>query len=315
MQLPLLENPLNNQLFIPVLNRFFLLLGIGLILIIILNRFKIKGIWQQELGKRYLSWIVIGVFFFGSIFLGSYTALLFLTTTMILAINEVATLARLPLVYKSVLIFLSIVTLLIAHLNTSLFYILPLFYLIVLTLIAIKRNDEKGLFNLTLSAYVCIWIIFSLSHMLLLGKLNYQLDGTKSLIILLGFMVALADICAYVIGRGFSKTFLGKYKIADKISPNKTYIGVLGNIIGAALGIVIMYFTIGNYLSLNRIILLIFITGILTSLGGFVQSLFKRYYKKKNSGNLIPGHGGILDRIDSTILTIIALYYYLLLIL
>ena len=315
MQQQLLENILKNQLFLPVIERFVLLLLFGFILIVILNKGRLKGIWQHELGKRYLSWIVIGILFFTAIFLGSYTSLLFLTITMILAINELSKLARLPAVYKYTLFVLSILTLLIAHQNTSLFYILPLFYLICLTFIAIKQNNEKGLFNLTLSVYASIWIIFALSHMVLLEKLNYQMDGTRSLIILVGFMVALADIFAYLIGKGFSNTWIDRYKIAEKISPHKTYVGAIGNIIGAGIGIIIMYFAIGKYFSINQLILLALITGLLTSLGGFVQSLFKRYYGKKNSGNIIPGHGGILDRIDSTVLTIIAIYYYLLLIL
>ncbi len=235
----------------------------------------------------------------------------FLLVVMVLAIWEIAKLANLPKVYQYSLYLLAAVTIYVTSFHPDNFYMLPLLYFAVLGLVAIRKNDNKGLFNLSLSVYASIWIIFALSHFILLGHLNNDIDNTKSLLILVGFAVALADIGAYVIGKAFSKTFFNNYKIANNISQNKTYIGVLGSIIGAGLGIWVMYFAISSYMSLDNWIVLAVLIGIFAQVGDLSESLFKRYFNKKDSSNLIPGHGGILDRIDSVLRVILVVYYYI----
>lgn len=309
-------NPLTNEIFKPVLIRFFAVFLIGFLLILILNRFKLKDIWKTNVGKRYYSWLIIGSGYMAAVLFGSITSRLLLLFVILFAIYEVGKLSHMPKSYIYMLYILSFVSIYVATFYPQNFYTLILLYYIAFSAVAIKENNAKnGLFNLAFAIFVSVWIIFSMSHFVLLSSLNDTLDSSRALLLLIGFAVPLADIGAYIVGKGFSKTRLNKYKIAHNISPNKTYAGVLGNILGAALGIFIMYFAISNYMNIFQMIGLAVLIGVFAVVGDLTESLFKRYFGAKDSGSLIPGHGGILDRIDSTMRVIIGIYYFMLIIL
>ena len=304
-------NPLANPILLPIIYRFGIVFLAGLILIFVLNKFKFKGIWKTNLGKRYFSWLIIAVIYTTAVLFGGYPALAVLLLFMILALWEVSKIAKLPKMYSYSLYFLAGASIYVSSFHPKNFYMLPLFYFIVLGIISIRENKSNGFSNLSLSLFATIWIIFSLSHFILLGHLNNEIDSTKSLLILVALAVSLSDIGAYIVGKGFSKTFLNKYKIAEKISPNKTYAGILGNILGAGAGVAIMYFAIKSYLTISQMIVLSILIGLFSVVGDLTESLFKRYYNRKNSSSIIPGHGGILDRIDSVLRVILIIYYYL----
>ena len=106
-----------------------------------------------------------------------------------------------------------------------------------------------------------------------------------------------ADVFAYFFGK-----YLGKNKLAPQVSPGKTWQGVYGAFLGTTLGSVI-----GSYLfnfSLNESVLFLVLTLIVVAIsifGDLSESLYKRQNAIKDSGNLLPGHGGILDRVDSLV--------------
>jgi len=311
---PHIVNPLINPILVPVLYRVLGVYAIGLLLILLLNKFNFKDIWSTNIGKRYLSWLVIGPVYILTILFGGDFSLMVLAVLLVFAIWEVATISKIAKPYVFSMYFLSIITVYVAGYKAEFFYTLPLLYFMVFSMVAIRENDaKKGLFHLSFSMLVSIWILFSLAHFVLLGHLNNGLDNTKSLLILIGFAVPLSDIFAYIVGRFFNKIdFLDKYKIASNLSPKKTYIGTLGNIIGAGLGIAIMYFAIGKYLPIYHWVIISILIGIMGVSGDIVESMFKRYFNVKDSSDLIPGHGGLLDRIDSTLRVIVVIYYYLL---
>ncbi|MFH1409246.1 MAG: phosphatidate cytidylyltransferase [Nanoarchaeota archaeon] len=307
-------NPLENPLFIPVVYRTIFVFAFGFVLVLLLNKFRLKGIFKTNVGKRYLSWLIIGPIYLTTIFFGGDISLIILAIILIFAIWEVAKITKLPSAYVNALYLLSAFSVIIASQFTRNFYALPLVYYLVFSFIVIRSNDaKKGLFHISLAMFVSIWVIFSLSHFVLLGELNAQLDNTQALLLLIGFMVPLSDVFAYVIGKFFHRiNFLDKYKIASNLSPNKTYVGMLGNIMGAGIGLWIMYFAVEHYIPLHHWIILIVLIGIMGVFGDITESMFKRYFKVKDSGHLIPGHGGILDRIDSTLRVIVVIYYYFL---
>jgi len=309
-----MNNPLDNPIFYSVVFRLLIIYSLGFLLILKLNRFKLGGIWDTNVGKRYLSWMVIGPIYLAAVFLGGYPSLLVLVIILLLAIREVQKISNLPKPYIIALYVLSPLSVLVADSYPAYFYSLPLIYYLAFSMIVVRQNDAKnGLFNISLSMFVSIWIIFSLTHFILLGRLNNQLDSTRSLLVLIGFAVPLSDISAYVVGRFFHKIkFLDEYKIASNLSSKKTYIGTLGNILGAGLGIGIMYFAISGYLPWYHWVILSIIIGVMDVFGDITESMFKRYFNVKDSGHLIPGHGGILDRIDSTLRVIVIAYYYIL---
>jgi phosphatidate cytidylyltransferase len=294
-----------------VITRFIWLFAAGFVLILLLKKFDFSGLWKGELGKRYLSWLVIGLVFMLFVFLGGIPSLIFIYLIMILAIWEIYKMARLPKSYFYTLIILAAISVIVTSFLEIKFYILPLIYFASLTTLTIRRNDPKGFSNLAVSLYSSIWIIFFLCHFILLGHLNNDLDSTKALLFMVGFAVPLADIGAYVFGRMFSKIeFLNKFKIADKISPKKIWAGVIGDIIGAGIGIWIMYFAVGSYFSILQLATLACLIGFFSVMGDMTESLVKRYFKVKDSSDMIPGHGGILDRIDSVLRVIVIVYYF-----
>jgi phosphatidate cytidylyltransferase len=306
-------NPLANPIFWPVLYRLVIVYVLGFALILFLHRHKTTPLWTSNLGQRYLSWLVIGPLYLLSVILGSVTGLAFLLAVLVLAVWEVAKMRKWPASYTYALYLLSVITVCVAKFEPSAFYTLPILYFIVLSAVSIKQNNAKESFeHLSASVLVSIWIIFSLSHFVLLTQLNNTLDSTKSLLILIGFSVPLSDVGAYVFGNLFHKLqWLDNYKVASNLSKRKTYIGMSGNIIGAVLGIWIMYFAIGDYMSLWHWVIVGVLMGVMGLVGDITASICKRHHNVKDSSNLIPGHGGIIDRIDSTLRVVVILYYYL----
>ena len=120
-----------------------------------------------------------------------------------------------------------------------------------------------------------------------------ELIDNKLYFLILILMVTSVDVYAYICGKA-----IGKNKIGSDISPNKTFEGYIGSLF-------LTFFTfylISAYLNFNwtlldLIIMLIFI--LMTFFGDLFMSFIKRTYKKKDTGSILPGHGGILDRLDS----------------
>lgn len=311
MQDPNFLNPLLNPILNEVVKRFIWVFIAGFILILILKKFNLKGLWKGELGKRYLSWLVLGTLFMIFISLGGIPSLIFTYVIMLLAILEITEMAKLPKIYAWALGIMAGISIICASFYETKFYMLPILYFAVLTTLTIRRNDEKGFSKLATSLYASIWIIFFLCHFILLGHLNNDIDNTKALLFMVGFAVPLADIGAYVFGRAFSKIdFLNRFKIADRISPKKIWAGVIGDIIGAGIGISLMYFAVGSYFTISQLVILAVIIGVFSVIGDMTESLVKRSFKVKDSGSLIPGHGGMLDRIDSILRVIVIVYYF-----
>ncbi len=102
---------------------------------------------------------------------------------------------------------------------------------------------------------------------------------------------------------------LGRHKLAPHISPNKTWEGSIGGTLVATVivGLYAYFYPQGNY-SLLTTILLIVIVSVIGQFGDLVESALKRYYGVKDSGKILPGHGGILDRFDSLLLVLPALH-------
>ncbi len=125
------------------------------------------------------------------------------------------------------------------------------------------------------------------------------------------FIIWASDSFAYLTGKNF-----GKHKLAEKISPKKTIEGVIGGLAGGLLTAYLIYRFSGweIMLKLPQFLILTFIIVIFGTLGDLLESRFKRLANVKDSGNVIPGHGGILDRLDSFIFAVPFVYVFLLII-
>lgn len=173
--------------------------------------------------------------------------------------------------------------------NNSNFLLFYLTVMIILGFSVVSKNtytiDEAG-FPVIVSLYVGV------------GFQNLVTARANSLAILLFafFIVWSTDIGAYMVGRQ-----IGKHKLWPEISPNKTTEGALGGI-ASAIVVAIIFFLVQPavfHYNLVTIILFTLIFSIVGQFGDLVESAIKRHYDVKDSGNILPGHGGILDRFDS----------------
>jgi phosphatidate cytidylyltransferase len=117
----------------------------------------------------------------------------------------------------------------------------------------------------------------------------------------------LADTGGYFAGR-----FLGRdgKKLHPRVSPKKTVIGFWGSIVGAVLGVLIAKLWYLSSVPIGELVLVALVTGSLGQLGDLVESMIKRSTGIKDSGNIVPGHGGLLDRIDALLIVAPLLYLY-----
>ena len=118
------------------------------------------------------------------------------------------------------------------------------------------------------------------------------------------FIIIVNDSAAYFTGRA-----LGKHALAPRISPNKTWEGAIGGLIASILISVLFGFIFSLPFPYWQLVVLGIGVSILAQLGDLIESLLKRNCAVKDSGTIMPGHGGILDRIDSYILTAAVAYY------
>lgn len=131
------------------------------------------------------------------------------------------------------------------------------------------------------------------------GHISFLADSTyaANYVFYLFFATQLADISAYNFGK-----FFGRHKLRENISPNKTIEGAIGAL-GVSLCLPWLFQATFPKFGVLQLVLTGLIIGIGSQLGDLTISLIKRDLKIKDMGTLIPGHGGILDRIDSLIIT------------
>jgi phosphatidate cytidylyltransferase len=137
-------------------------------------------------------------------------------------------------------------------------------------------------------------------------SLRAQPDGTHWLLLTIA-AISLADAGAYIFGRRF-----GTHKMCPRVSPHKTWEGYIGGIFFSALFTSLIAALWGQSvpgISWQDGLILALVMGILGPLGDLGESLFKRQFGIKDSSNLIPGHGGVMDRIDTWIWAAAICYY------
>lgn len=178
-------------------------------------------------------------------------------------------------------------------------YVVYLFVLMLLLRTVVSRNrfsfDDAGVITLSMLYIGIGFHFFIAARAVSLVALLYAL-----------FIVWTTDSGAYMIGRK-----LGRHKLAPHISPNKTWEGSVGGTLVATIIVSIFWYfcPFGGY-SLPTMIGLTLIFSIVGQFGDLVESALKRYYGVKDSGRILPGHGGILDRFDSLLLVLPVIHLF-----
>jgi phosphatidate cytidylyltransferase len=135
-------------------------------------------------------------------------------------------------------------------------------------------------------------------------------DQGKEWVILVIFSVFACDTVAFFVGRAW-----GKHRMAPTISPRKTWEGAVGGFLAAIAAAAIIYalLNVADFslpTGYAQVVFLGCLVGVVAQLGDLLESMLKRRAGVKDSGTLLPGHGGILDRIDSLVITGAIIYYY-----
>ena len=182
---------------------------------------------------------------------------------------------------------------------------LALILIAVVTLFKYSRElyFENGKLIFTV-VYVTLPFAFSLG----LPKFS-TLDSSKTFtleIFMLFVLIWSSDTFAYLTGK-----FFGKHKMAPRISPKKTWEGFAG---GVVLTLILGFFVEQYFPDLRGNWMVVgFLVSVFAPLGDLVESQLKRSFAVKDSGNIIPGHGGVLDRLDSFIICVPVVYLYFIL--
>lgn len=161
--------------------------------------------------------------------------------------------------------------------------------------------NERKLADMTSTLLGIMYVVFFSYHIVLIDQSQH------SILIWLVFLTAFGtDIMAYFTGMAF-----GKHKLCPNLSPKKSVEGAVGGVIGS-----VVFCGIFGYFALPDAFVMTLVIGFLGSifaqLGDLSASAFKRQMGIKDYGNLIPGHGGILDRFDSVLFTAPLVYYCIL---
>jgi phosphatidate cytidylyltransferase len=255
----------------------------------------------SELSARVRSWWLMAAIFFGAVAVGNRVSLIFFAFLSFWAMKEYVTLLKTrPADHRGlVLAFLAIPVqyywIAIGWYGMFIIFI-PVYMFLILPAQLMLAKQTKGF---VASASQIHWgmmaFIFGLSHLAFL-LVHPETTGSaasgRSLLLFLVFVVEMCDVLKYVWGKT-----LGRHKIIPSVSPNKTWEGFIGGLASAALlSLTIRFLTPFSILETILVSLMITVAG---AAGGAVMSAVKRDYGVKDFGTIIPGHGGMVDRVDS----------------
>ena len=178
-----------------------------------------------------------------------------------------------------------------------------IFATVLACLLYLFNIEKRKLDDAFVTIMGIVYVPFFFYHLAALGMTEMCIFVWLVVITALG-----TDICAY-----FAGVTMGKHKLCPKISPKKTWEGAIGGVVGSMILSGLFGFFFAKPMLIHCLIIG-FAASIISMFGDLTASIFKRKMGIKDYGNLIPGHGGILDRFDSVLFTGPAIYYYVVLI-
>ena len=184
--------------------------------------------------------------------------------------------------------------------------IVPILFLTCYALF-LKDKTDFGLYSHLFTGLVYIAAPLSIANFVVFK------GGEYSGLLLLAFFIIIwcSDVGAYVFGMALGQKY-GK-KLCPEISPKKSWIGAIGGFVMALVGAIVLQLTGILTFPIYHSLILAAVMNVAGVFGDLFESQWKRFYEVKDSGNIIPGHGGMLDRFDSTLLALPAGVLYLVL--
>ena len=279
-----------------------------------------KGDMEVELSNfliRSITGFLGGCFLIWMIYLGFLPFFLFVAFLAVLGLMEFYSLAY-KIGYKCNIFFGVIISILIS----SMFFLtkgnfsfdkyemfLPLGFSVFFVLLfsssiffTKKRNVEDLFLNSAFTITGVFYVSWLFNHLILIREIPVY---GRDYVFILFFCVWALDIFAYIFGMKF-----GKHRLAEKISPKKSIEGSIAGFVFCVLTSMLLHYIFKTNFGLINSVYIGLIIGIFGQLGDLFESLIKRAALEKDSGNILPGHGGILDRFDSIIFTAPLFYYF-----
>ncbi len=267
-----------------------------------LKKAKPQHDWS-ELAQRIQSWWFMALVFAAAIAINQNISIIFFALISFLALKEYFTLVPAQRAHRQVLFwaYLSIpVQFLIVYIDWyGMFLIfIPVYMFLLIPVILILIGESKGFLRSVGSVHWGMMLmVFGLSHLaylLVLPEGDLANAGGGGLVLYVVVLTQSNDVGQYIFGKLF-----GRHKIIPKVSPNKTWEGLIGGVV-VTIGLAFLLAPLLTPLDTAWFILA---SGVILGLGGFVGdiniSALKRDLGVKDTGSSIPGHGGIMDRIDS----------------
>lgn len=256
------------------------------------------------LRKRVISATVMAPIVLAAVYLGGFYFLSLVFLVALLAGYEYLKMLREKAFAPSYLLGLLLIALLIADAQWSqqglLLWGMTFFPLALLVVEVFRGNMPGALVNWGLTIAGGAYIGLSLGHFVRLRAMDQGMQWL--LLALLGTWIC--DTGAYFVGKG-----LGKRRFFPKISPKKTLEGAIGGLISGVVTVVLLgYYMLGLRIGWSFILGLLVVFG--ATFGDLAESVIKRQVGVKDSGSLIPGHGGMLDRVDSLLLVVPLVYFF-----
>lgn len=259
--------------------------------------------------KRIITGLIVGLGWLLLLLLGSLSVFsLVISVIGAFAVNEYLKITLTPhdQKHKSSIVAASILPLLAAYFVRQPNTVAASLFVSLLIIISLTLKKYKTLQNpfefLNKSGFGILYISFCMAHIILIMALP---QGYLWLLLLTVITIA-SDTGAYYIGSKFGKT-----KLCSAISPGKTVEGFLGGLASAIVAAIGVTFYFIHEQNVVKIIVIAAILSCIGVIGDLTESIIKRSTGVKDSGAILPGHGGILDRIDSLLLTSPTLFYLL----
>lgn len=256
--------------------------------------------------KRIGSAILMAIIFIPVLLIGGISFTVFMSLIATLGMHELISVRskkkKIPVLVQCCAYFLIIFSSIITYEQTVFSYTMDyhlISFIIMVFMLPILLSKNSDSYNVNDALYLIGSLLFiNMAFNLILIVRNYDL----TYLIYLLLITILTDTFAFLTGK-----YIGKNKLAPTISPNKTVEGFIGGLLMGTFVAVVFYNTVINpYTSLVMVILITMFLSVIGQLGDLVFSSIKRTYEVKDFSNLIPGHGGILDRFDSLIFVSLA---------
>lgn len=285
----------------------FLLMGIVGFFQFVLKK-DVENIWI-----RVKSFLVIVIFFHLAFCFNKIFAFLVMCLISYLCLKEFLSLLPIRKTDRQVLLwaYWSIpVSYYIIYIGwVTLFYLfIPLYMFILLSIrMVMSGNTEGFLKNLAVMQYGLMTTVYAVGYLGMIAIIPNEYNPNGGCIGLLFYILVLTVANDFM--QMFSGKAFGKHKIIPKVSPNKTWEGLIGGVIGATILSVVMAHLV-TPLSTGQAVFLGIVLSIFGFFGDVAMSAIKRDLGVKDMSSLIPGHGGILDRLDSLLFTAPLFFHY-----